>query len=121
MFGVHAGIIDFSRKSKAKQHVKHARQSRGNRSPGLAHRQFREAEFSPNNACVVGFLLSMYISWLRKRDFRWPVAGSGLGLADSVAGGRGCGWQIRWPVAVAVAVAVAALVQIRCVWLGLEL
>ena len=30
-----------------------------------------------------------------------------LWLADSVAGGRGCGWSV-W-------------VQMRCVWLGLEL
>ena len=60
---------------------------------------------SPNNACVVGFLLLMYISWLVNREIWWPVAGSGLGLADSVAGGRGWGWRIRWPVAVAVAVA----------------
>ena len=42
-----------------------------------------------------------------------------LWLADSVAGGRGCGWELRAPVA-GCGCGWGALVQMWCVWLGLE-
>ena len=66
---------------------------------------------------MVGFLLSMYISWLISRDFRAPGA-----WALAVAGGfgrRGCGWELLAPGA-GCGCGWGALVQMRCLWLGLE-
>ena len=45
--------------------------------------------------------------------------GSWLWLADSVAGRRGCGWELLAPVA-GYGCGWGALVQMRCLWLGLE-
>ena len=79
---------------------------------------FSVTRYSPNNACVVGFLLFMYISWLRPRDFWSSVAvlGCGWRILSPVAG---CGWELRAPVA-GCGCGWSALVQMRCLWLGLE-
>ena len=60
-------------------------------------------EYSPNNACVVGFLLVMYISKKYCWGFLVAVAAAGLWLGGSGAGAvavagvfwcrcGGCGW-----------------------------
>ena len=65
--------------------------------------------YSPNNACVVGFLLMMYITWLGPRGF--AVAGRrSLGWAGGFgrrSPGLGWGW-IGW-------------LQMRWAWLGVDL